>query len=101
MAFRDAANAAAVALLRRLGDGTATYQHASGAAVALDAMLDEGVEVPDASGQYIERARALSVRKADLLEQAVAGDQVTVLGERYRVQRVLADDGIVVRLAVA
>lgn len=101
MAFHDAADRAARALLQRLGEGTATYQHASGAAVELAAMFEENVEVPDASGQYLERARALSVRKAALMETAVVGDQVTVLGARYRVQRVLADDGIVVRLAVA
>ena len=101
MSFRAAADAAATACLRRLGEGTATYQHASGAAVEVDAMLEECAEVPDASGQYVERTRALSVRRAELAQAAVAGDQVTVLGQRYRVQRVLADDGLVVRLAVA
>lgn len=102
MGFRDAADAAAAAILLRLGEGTATYQHANGDAVTLDAVVfEEGVEVPDKSGQYLERTRVVSVRKNELLATVVLGDAITIAGTQYLVQRVLSDDGIVVRVAVA
>lgn len=101
MAFRDVADAAAERLIARLGDGTATYLHASGQSADVAVVFDEGIDVPDPSGQYLERTRVVSVRKAVLLADAAPGDQVTLQGYGYVVQRVLGDDGIVVRLAVA
>lgn len=101
MTFRDRANAAAAAVLQRLGEGSATYQHANGDTVILDVMFEEGVEVPDKSGQYLERTRVVSMQKNALLATVTAGDEVTVLGDSYLVQRVLSDDGVVVRVAVA
>jgi len=101
MAFRDVADAAAAAIIARLGEGTATYQPANGDAVDLEVVFDEGVEVPDAGGQYLERSRVVSMRKSLLATTVALGDQITVRGETYLVQRVLSDDGIVVRAAVA
>jgi hypothetical protein len=101
MTFRDRANAAAAAILQRLGEGSATYQHANGDTVILGVMFEEGVEVPDKSGQYLERTRVVSMQKSALLATVTAGDEVTVLGDSYVVQRVISDDGVVVRVAVA
>lgn len=101
MTFRDRANAAAAAILQRLGEGSATYQHTNGDTVTLGVMFEEGVEVPDKSGQYLERTRVVSMQKSALLATVTAGDEVTVLGDSYVVQRVISDDGIVVRVAVA
>lgn len=101
MAFRDVADAAAGRILARLGEGSATYRHANGDTVTLGVMFEEGVEVPDVSGQYLERSRVVSMRKSLLVATVALGDEVTVCGETYRAQRVLSDDGVLVRVAVA
>lgn len=101
MAFADVTAAAAERILDRLGDGAATYRHTSGTEAAITLLLDASVEVPDPSGQFIERVRMAFVRHAQITETPAVGDQITHGTNTWYVQRIVSDDGIVAGLAVA
>lgn len=99
--FRDASARAARAQFAKLGDGMGVLKRANGSETPMPVMLDMSVEVPDASGQYLERARVVSLLNEELPAPPVPGDQVKVLTTWWVVQRLVADDGIVTQLAVA
>jgi hypothetical protein len=102
MAFRDLADSRGAVLAERLGEPGCTYAHAGGGTVSdLDVVYDEDAELVDSNGQLVERTRAASIRKSELLQAPVMGDALTVLGTTYRVQRVLGDDGVFVQVALA
>lgn len=83
-----------------LGDACA-YRTIGGVASTVQAVVRDGVEVVDESGQIIERIRAATMDKADLSDTPKMGDTLTVGSRVYVVQRLLSDDGYAVQVSLS
>lgn len=83
-----------------LGDACA-YRTLGGIASTVTAVVRDGVDVVDESGQIIERVRAATIDKADLSDTPKMGDTLTVGSRVYVVQRLLSDDGYAVQVSLS
>ena len=83
-----------------LGDACA-YRTIGGVASTVTAVVRDGVDVVDESGQIIERVRAATIDKADLSDTPKMGDTLTVGSRVYVVQRLLSDDGYAVQVSLS
>lgn len=83
-----------------LGDACA-YRTLGGVASTVTAVVRDGVDVVDESGQIIERVRAATIDKADLSDTPKMGDTLTVGSRVYVVQRLLSDDGYAVQVSLS
>lgn len=77
------------------------YLTIGGVSTTLTAVISDGVEVVDGTGQVVEQVRVVTIAKGDLASPAQVGDKLTIDGVAHYVQRLLGDDGVAVRLAVA
>lgn len=93
-------SAATADVLAAIGD-LSSYVHADGRSVWLYCLIDDSVEVVDESGQIIERVRAATLGKADMLDAPKMGDTITVGSRVYVVQRLLSDDGYAVQVSLS
>lgn len=102
VSFTDASSRAARAVQHHLGDGTAAYRHGNGDPVDVRWINERSVEVPDASGQYIERTHVVYLLREELAQEPQVGDRITTApGDQWVVQRIVSDDGVEIGLAVA
>ena len=87
-------------VMSALGDACA-YRTLGGVSSTVTAVVRDGVEVVDESGQIVERVRAATIDKADLSDTPKMGDTLTVGSRVYVVQRLLSDDGYAVVVSLS